>query len=118
MNKLVIVVLALTLAALVWLGLISFGPLAKSRTQGHLNPSSVRPSTTTNIPAQPGSIEYNAFQNRDLKENYYSIQFPKSWSVKAGQAAGSYALTFTGGSGTAELMDVPDNSTLELFVLS
>lgn len=118
MNKLVIVVLVVTVAALVWLGLISFGPLAKSRTQAHRNPSSVRPSTTTNVSAKPGGVEYNAFHNRDLRENYYTIQFPKDWTVQAGKSVGSYAMTFPGGNGTAELMDVPDNSTLELFVLS
>jgi len=118
MNKLVIIVFVLMATALVWLGLISFGPLAKSRTLAHLNPSSVRPETTTNVSTPRGGVEYNVFHNRDLKENYYRIQFPRDWTVQSGKAAGGYALTFPGGSGTADLIDVPDNSTLELFVLS
>jgi hypothetical protein len=61
---------------------------------------------------------FNAYHNKDLKENYYTIQIPQDWQVQAGKNQGSYAVSFTNGNGVFELMDVPDNSTLELFVLS
>jgi hypothetical protein len=38
--------------------------------------------------------------------------------VKPGDKSGGYSLNLNGGSGTVELMDVPDNTTFELYVLS
>ena len=60
----------------------------------------------------------NAFRNRDVRENYYTFSAPSDWQVKSGTAPGSYSFTFSGGSGSIEQIDVPDNSTLELFILS
>jgi hypothetical protein len=59
----------------------------------------------------------NAYHNRDLAENFYTIQFPQAWQLGPNQPGG-YVFTFTGGNAKVETMDVPDNSTLELFVLS
>jgi len=113
MNKKVLAVIILAVIALMVLYLYSFGPLANQRQAGQPNPESLKP-TTGQGPTQ-GMSEYH---NRDLKENYYRIGFPQTWQVKSGTALGSYLFSFNTGTGSAELVDVPENTTLELFVLS
>jgi hypothetical protein len=118
MNKIVIVIIIFTIVALVILALYSFGPLANKRNSGAINPNSQKPQGQEQVPInnQPG--QFNSFHNRDVRENYYSISLPQDWPVQSGQKAGSYSFAFPDGKGTAELLDVPDNTTLELYILS
>lgn len=109
MNKKVITVIILATIALVILYLYSFGPLANRRHIAQVNPESLKPTSSQDI------SEYN---NRDLKENYYHITFPQTWLVEQGTATGGYLFSFDVLKGSVELVDVPDNTTLELFVLS
>nr|MBU1327616.1 hypothetical protein [Candidatus Omnitrophota bacterium] len=118
MNKKVIFVFILTIIALLILALFSFGPLSNKRNAAGINPSSLKPVSTEAANKGNASIAWNLYRNRDLKENYYSVQLPQKWSVSVGKKAGSYSVNFSGGNGTISLMDVPDNSTLELFILS
>ncbi len=124
MNKKVMVVVCLTLVALVVLGLYSFGPWRQGQRPGKSNlaatryPVSVKPTPEPAAPASAGGLELAGYHNRDVKENYYSVRVPQGWQVQAGKVLGSYSLSFAGGSGTIELMDVPDNSTLALYALS
>jgi len=113
MNKKVLTVIIVAVIALVALYLYSFGPLASRRHTVRLNPASLEPKIGHGV--AHGTKEYH---NKDSKENYYRIDFPQTWQVKAGTAAGSYHFSFNTGSGFVELVDVPDNSTLELFILS
>jgi len=107
----VIAVAIVAVVALVVLYLYSFGPLAKQRHAARPRPESLKPAAG----AVQGTV---AFHNRDAHENYFGITVPKAWQVKAGDKPGSYSFSFGAGTGTVELMDVPDNSTLELYVLS
>ncbi len=138
MNAKVITVFVLTLIALAILSLVSFGPWSGARHAGRMNPASLTPigtqtaaaPSTTAQPAAtqptttpPATIDaapvtVRSYSNRDVRENRYSLSIPASWQLTAGSTPGSYALHFDGGSGTVELRDVPDNSTLELFILS
>ncbi len=118
MNKKVIAIFLLTISALVVLYLYSFGPLSYKRTAGQVDPSSLKPATAGNVTINNKSLALSAYHNRDKKENYYTFKLPQDWQVKTGDKPGGYSFTFNGGSGTAELMDVPDNTTLELYVLS
>lgn len=93
--------------------LYSFGPLAFRTRAVKPNPQSIRPTAAP--AAEPGVNEYH---NRDAKENYYGIAVPKTWPVAAGATPGSYAFAFDSVTAAVELMDVPDNTTLQLFVLS
>jgi len=113
MNKKVLTVIILAVIALVILYLYSFGPFANRRHAVRLNPASLKPTAR-----QIASQVINVYHNKDSKENYYRIAFPQTWKVKAGTAAGSYRFSFNAGIGSIELVDVPDNSTLELFILS
>jgi hypothetical protein len=111
MNRKVAVVMILALVALVVLYLYSFGPLAKQRHKARPRPESLKPAA--------GVVQgTTAYHNRDARENYFGITVPKAWQVKAGDKPGSYAFSFGAGAGSVELMDVPDNSTLELYILS
>jgi len=111
MNKKVIAVAIAAVAALVLLYLYSFGPLAKQRHAARPRPESLKPAAS----AVQGTV---AFHNRDSRENYFGITVPKAWVTKADEKPGGYSFSFGAGTGTVELMDVPDNSTLELYILS
>jgi hypothetical protein len=142
-NAKVITVFVLTLIALAILSLVSFGPWSKNRHAAQMNPASLTPTATqTAVPpsttaqtatrqtatAQPTAtqaaaidaapVALRSYSNRDVRENRYSLSIPESWQLTAGTTPGSYALHFDGGSGMVELRDVPDNTTLELFILS
>ncbi len=118
MNKKVIFIFILTIVALVILALFSFGPLSSKHNVARINPSSLKPAFLGTAHKGNASTAWNLYRNRDVRENYYSAQLPQSWQVSAGKRPGSYAVVFPGGNGTVALMDVPDNTTLELFILS
>jgi hypothetical protein len=123
MNKRVVAVVCLTLVALLALGLYSFGPSRQGRRPSASVPTTLSPPASvkpTLEPAAPanGTPMLAGYHNRDVTENYYSIEVPQQWQAQTGKNLGSYDFSFAGGSGTVELMDVPDNSTLTLYVLS
>jgi hypothetical protein len=118
MNWRVIVVGVLTVIAIVVLYLFTFGPFGVRLTGRRANPASLKPSPATQPVADTTSPVMSRYRNRDAKENYYSVMLPADWSVAAGKNPGSYSLTFPQGQGSVELHDVPDNTTLELFILS
>ncbi len=112
MNNKVIIILVLTVLSLLLLTLISFGPLSNLRGRTFYNPESLLKRTGAN-----GGLTAD-YINKDIKENYFEILLPVEWIVKAGDKPGSYNISFPGGHGLINLMDVPDNTTLELFILS
>jgi hypothetical protein len=121
MNKKVLVIFALTIIALIFLTLITFGPLSFKTKRG-ANPASLNPISSSKgkntDQAINSAIDFNTYRNIDVKENYYKVSIPKEWQVKAGDVPGKYTINFSEVSGNIRLMDVPDNSTLELFLLS
>jgi len=118
MNKKIIFIFVLTIIALVVLYLYSFGPLAGKRIANKSNPESLRPTLTEKVLVNNATQPFNDYHNKDLKENYYTIKFPQDWQIQAGKSPGSYFSSLPNGDRTVELMDVPDNTTLELYVLS
>ena len=118
MNKKVIVVFALTVIAIIVLTLYSFGPLSNVRKRAKMNPESLKSVSSEKTAVSNKSIVLNAYHNRDLRENYYTIKFPQVAQIHAGNKPGGYSLNYNGIKGTVELMDVPDNTTLELYILS
>jgi hypothetical protein len=118
MNAKVLTIAVLMLIALVALTLFSFGPISHARKAARLNPASLEPTTAppTSVEAPPVALQ--RYTNRDMRENHYSLDIPQTWLVSAANTPGSYRLQFAGGSATVQLQDVPDNTTLELFVLS
>ena len=116
MNKKIVVILILTVVALIGLAIYAFGPMTK-KTINRVNPVSLKPAGSEKVTVNNKSMAFVAYHNKDLPENFYTLEFPKGWQVTPGKPGG-YAFNFSGGSGTTSLTDVPDNSTLELFVLS
>lgn len=121
MNKKVLAIFALTIIALILLALIAFGPLKYKAKRG-ANPASLNPISSSKgkntATANNQAVEYNTYRNIDVKENHYKVSIPRDWRVKAGDIPGKYLINFSDISGNIRLMDVPDNSTLELFLLS
>lgn len=114
MNKKVIAIAIVTLLALIVLTLFSFGPLSSIRKKSGINPESLKPAQQPSVQM----IDFKEYKNIDVKENHYQISIPKDWQVAADSVPGGYAVNFSGGRGEIHLMDVPDNTTLELYVLS
>jgi hypothetical protein len=118
MNKKVIFIFILALIAIVVLYLYSFGPLSGQRISHNVNPASLKPVQSEPVTVNNKPQIFNNYHNKDLQENFYTVKLPQEWQVQAGNAVGSYTLHYSDGYGAVELMDVPDNSTLELYVLS
>ena len=118
MNKKIIAIIIITIIALAVLTMFSFGPFSGKIKSAAINPLSEQPQSVEQMPVENQIVQFSSFHNKDMKENYYGINLPKDWQIKSGQNPGSYEITFPEGKGTVELMDVPDNSTLELFILS
>ncbi len=115
MNNRVIFIAIITIIALGGLTFYTFGPGSAGHTIPTVNPSSLKPSPVASSASSNTTV--NAYHNRDFAENFYTIQFPQAWQIGLNHA-GEYAFTFVSGNAKVETMDVPDNSTLELFVLS
>lgn len=116
MNKKIIVIFVLTIAALAILWAYAFGPLAGTGII-RINPASLQP-TPAQTTVSNQAMAFNVYHNKDLAENFYTVKFPQTWQLQSSSQVGSYQLTFGSGSGSAVLQDVADNTTLELFVLS
>jgi hypothetical protein len=110
-KVLVTAVLAVIAIAIAWL--YSLGPLAGQKRAAKPNPRSLKPSA---VPTAGSALQ--EYHNRDSKENYFGVTVPQAWQVASGAAPGSYKFAFDSVNASVELMDVPDNTTLELFVLS
>jgi len=117
MNKKVISIVLVTIIALVLVYLYSFGPLAKTRLSSSVSQQSAKP-TTEKADLNNQQVTLNTYHNRDVKENYYSIKTPSDWQIGQSSVPGSYSFIAPNTVAHTETMDVPDNTTLELYVLS
>ncbi len=117
MNKKVIFIIILTLIALILVYLYSFGPLAKTRLSHSINQQSAKP-TTEKINLNNQQVSFNTYHNKDAKENYYSVKTPADWQIGQASVPGTYDFTAPNIIARTETMDVSDNTTLELYVLS
>jgi hypothetical protein len=61
----------------------------------------------------------NIFENRDKRENYYSIEFPAEATVVHGDKAGSYVAKIKDDYVFASrLQDIPDDTNVQLYILT
>ena len=118
MSKKVVIILALTVIAIFILVLYSFGPLSNKRTEAKINSDSLKPISSEKAIVSSKDIVLDVYHSKDLKENYYTVKLPQNGQVKSGNKPGGYLFSYNDMNGTAELMDVPDNTTLELYILS
>ncbi len=116
MNTIVKVVLLLTVLALGYVTIYTFSPSTLMQTGPHVNPESIKP-TFTNTTENATSLK--TYHNRDVDQNFYAISVPSTWAFdSSNQQVGGYRFNFLGGTAKTQLMDVADNTTLELMVLS
>ena len=64
------------------------------------------------------SIKMATYENREKPENFYSIQFPNSIRVVHGKEPAEYLGKSLQGIFSVELIDIPDDSNVELFILT
>jgi hypothetical protein len=117
MNKKVIFVILIAIIALVFDYLYAFGPLAGARLNRSVNQRSAIP-TTESVNANNKPLALNVYHNKDATENFYSVKTPSDWKNGKSTVPGSYIFTTENITAGTELMDVSDNTTLELYVLS
>lgn len=115
MDRKIVLILVLTVAAIGYLAIYTFGPQSITHPGPQVNPESLKPSPVT---GGQKNMTLQTFHNKDLAGNFYVVSVPKSWTIQSSASPGEYDFVFNGGTAKTELMDVPDNSTLELFVLS
>lgn len=117
MNKKVAIIFILTIVAIGYLTYYSFGPSSSEHLGSSVNPESLKPiQSVTDV---QNNKTFEVYHNKDIIENHYAISIPVSWKIQQSELqAGKYEFNFDSGAARVELMDVPDNSTLELFVLS
>jgi hypothetical protein len=65
-----------------------------------------------------GNKTLNIYENRDKRENYYSIKFPAAAAVVHGDKAGSYVARTNDGLFTSRLQDIPDDTNVQLYILT
>jgi hypothetical protein len=118
MNKKVVSVFILAILAIGFLYFYSFYSVGRKGISNQTNPISLKPAKTEQIKIKDAPLVFNTYHNKDFKENFFTVQLPQNWKVSAGTTSGSYIFQFKTTSGTIALMDVPDNSSLELYVLS
>lgn len=119
LNKKVLIVIFLTILVLIGLSVYTFG--SYSNTKKILNTSHsapVSPVASNKKVVNNTNVTFATFQNKDVQGDYYSVSFPNTWQISKGTKAGEYTAQFSGGDGQVELLEVPDNTTLELLVLS
>jgi hypothetical protein len=76
---------------------------------------SISPSSNS---FSPSSIPMSIFENREKIENFYSIQFPSSSTVLHGNESGSYAAKFSRIIFSVGLIDIPDNSNINIYAIT
>ncbi len=127
MNKSRILILVIGVAVVIAFSLYSFNPfLAAPKAGTKIEPaknlvSLVNPSNNTiqqNLPMPSGASKMSVFENHDSAGNYYSIQFPSEANVEHGEKPGSFIARLSQSTLSVELVDIPDNSNVQLHILT
>jgi hypothetical protein len=139
MDKARIIILSLSAVVIIGFSLYSFGSYSTSPKAGTkiqpvrmsasapagvvnkrlLQQQQENPnSTLSQFPTTAAAM--NTYENRDKPENYYSIQFPSNAVVEHGKDPGSYVIKLPSNTATFSvgLLDVPDTSNVQLYMLT
>ncbi len=117
-NLKVIVILLMTAVAIIVLALYTFGPLSYIRGEHKTNPESIKPAGSEKVSINSKDMVFRQYHNKDVTENYYGVGLPAGAGVRPDTSSpGTYIVDFPPIKATIGLMDVPDNTTLELYVL-
>ena len=78
----------------------------------------VQDTTSSDNSSATANKTLNIFENRDKLENYYSIKFPTEAVVVHGDKPGSYVARSNDGVFESRLQDIPDDTTVQLYILT
>jgi len=131
LDKSRILILAVGISVLVAFSIYTFSEIFPSNVPGAgakiqpvvSNSTSTLTKTNSSLPQQgpqenTTSITLSVFENRDMRENHYSIQFPSDATVVHGDNPGSYLASTKYGTFTSGLEDIPDDTTVQLYILT
>jgi hypothetical protein len=92
-------------------------PIRESRGHGI---TKQQQKTSNSILVPSSTTAMSSYENRDKPENYYSIQFPRNAVVEHGNNPGGYITKLPEGNAvfSVELVDIPDTSNVQLYMLS
>jgi hypothetical protein len=94
-------------------------PVKNLATTTVINSSSNIQKYTKGASRSPSpSIPMATFENREKIENFYSIQFPSKSTVVHSNASGSYTAKLPNGLFSVGLVDIPDNSNVQLYIIT
>jgi hypothetical protein len=120
-DKFRIIVIMIGAVTIITFSLYSFSSYLSSSPYLPKTGTKVEPKNNSDLNvdlARNKSIQMIAYENREKPENFYSIQFPSYANVLYGNKSGSYTAKIPQGIFYVELVDIPDNSNVELYLLS
>jgi hypothetical protein len=141
MDKTRIIILSLAAVVIIGFSLYSFGSYSTSPQAGtKIQPVRIsasapagvvnnnnrllqhqqRGNPNSTLSSFPTTTTMSTYENRDKPENYYSIQLPRNAVVEHGKDPGSYIirLPLSTAAFSVGLIDVPDTSNVQLYMLT
>jgi hypothetical protein len=132
LDKARLIIVALGVVVIIAFSLYTFGsyttkskagtkvePVKNLATTTVVNSNSNIQKYTRDASRSPSpSIPMATFENREKIENFYSIQFPSKSIVVHSNASGSYTAKLPNGLFSVGLIDIPDNSNVQLYILT
>lgn len=74
--------------------------------------------TSHSTPGNASSVTLSVYENRDMFENYYSIEFPSDTTVIHGSKPGNLVASKEGVVFMSRLEDIPDDTTVQLHIIT
>lgn len=115
MDKSRILIVVAGIAIIVGFSVYSFGSYSTAPKAG-TQQSPVKSAVTSGGSVAPTTV--STFENRENPGNFYSIQFPGGADVTHGNASGSYIVKMPKGIFSVQLVDIPDTSNVQLYLLT
>jgi hypothetical protein len=116
MNNTILIFLILTIVVILLLVLFAFGSRLKGEST-KFNPSALKTSDSLMVSVDDSLMSYAIYHNKDKRENFYTVRFPSTWKITSSKP-GEYDISYQGATGYLKLMDIPDDTNLQLYILS
>ena len=92
--------------------------LQSEQNNSKQNSSKQNSSSTNTISNSHPDMKMATFENREKPENFFSIQFPINMRAIHGNGPGSLVAISPQGDFSVDLVDIPDDSNVELYLLT
>jgi hypothetical protein len=115
MNSKVIILLIFMVIVLAWLSLSFSGSMTRSR--GFIKKTeSVKLDDSLPLLVDNHTDIQVSYHNKDKRKNYYAVSFPTDWQVHSSNH-GQYDISHDGITGYLKLLEIPNDTTLQLYIL-